>query len=303
MPTSIVRALHALRVHALVAALLAPAAAAAQPPAVRRAFPLDPDGSVRVYLLGGDVRVVGGATDSVVVVATVPAGQTLHAGGGRRGVKVGVWDESAAGPVSPSRLEVRVPARSRVWVKVGQSAEVDASGVTGGLDVNIVAGRVRVRGAPRELNVEAMDGSIEVVGAPPWLRAKTASGAITLTGGGQDVALSSVSGAIRVAGGRVVRGRLESVTGDVRFDGAVDPAGALTVDTHGGATELRLPRDASAEIEVTTILGTITNALSAARPVAGREARGRALSLSIGDGPGASITVRSFKGRVLLRAR
>ena len=294
------RALGAL---ALAAGLLAPGEAAAQSRTVRRAYPLDPDGSVRVYLLGGDVRVVGGASDSVVVVATVPAGQALHGGGGRRGVKVGVWDEGATGPVPPSRLELRVPARSRVWVKVGQSAEVDASGITGGLDVNIVAGRVRVRGAPRELNVEAMDGSIEVTGAPPWLRAKTASGAITLTGGGEDVALTSVSGTVSVAGGRVTRGRFESVTGDVRFDGAADPAGSLTFDTHSGTTELRLPRDAAAEIEVTTILGTITNGLSDARPVAGREARGRALSLAVGDAPGATITVRSFKGRVLLRAR
>ena len=288
---------------ALAAALLAPADAAAQSRTSRRAYPLDPDGSVRVYLLGGDVRVVGGAWDSVVVVATVPAGQALHGGGGARGVKVGVWDEGATGPVAPSRLELRVPARSRVWVKVGQSADVDASGITGGLDVNIVAGRVRVRGAPRELNVEAMDGSVEITGAPPWLRAKTASGAITLVGGGEDVALTSVSGAVRVGGGRVTRGRFESVTGDVRFDGTADPAGALTFDTHSGTTELRLPRDASAEIEVTTILGTIVNALSDARPVAGRERRGRALSFAVGDAPGAAITVRSFKGRVLLRAR
>jgi hypothetical protein len=270
---------------------------------VRRALPLAADGSVRVFLLGGDVRLVGGGGDSVVVVATVPVGQELHAGGGPRGVKLGVWDEGATGAVRPSRLELRVPRRSRVWIKVGQTAEVDVSGMGGGIDVSIVAGRVRVRGAPRELNVEAMDGSIDVAGAPPWLRAKSASGAITLTGGGEDVALSSVSGAIRLAGGRVTRGRFESVTGDVRFDGAADPAGALTFDTHSGTTELRLPRDAAAEIEVTTILGTIENALTAARPVAGRDARGRALSLSVGDSPAAAITVRSFKGRVLLRHR
>jgi hypothetical protein len=297
VPTPLVRALRLVA----IAGLLAPAAAAAQLRTTRRALPLDPDGSVRVFLLGGDVRIVGGGVDSVIVVAAVPAGQTLHMGGGARGVKLGVWDESAVGPVPPSRLEVRVPTRSRVWVKVGQSAEVDASGITGGLDVNIVAGRVRVRGAPRELNVEAMDGSIDVTGAPAWLRAKTASGAITLAGGGEDVALSSVSGAIRVSGARVTRGRFESVTGDVRFEGAADRAGSLTFDTHSGTTELRLARDAGAEIEVTTILGAIDNALSDARPVTGRQARGQALSFAIGDSPTAAITVRSFKGRVLLR--
>jgi hypothetical protein len=288
---------------AVVAAVaLGGAPAAAQQP-VRRAFPLDADGSVRVFVLGGQVRVVGGAGDSVVVSGTVPDARQFHAGGNRRGVKLGVWEEGVSDATGASRLEVRVPRRSRVWVKAGQSADVEASGVTGGLDLNIVGGAVRVRGAPRELNVEAMDGSVEITGSPAWLRAKTASGAITLRGASEDVALSSVSGSIRVADARVTRGRFESVTGDIRFDGAPERGGALTFDTHSGLVELRLPRATDAEFEVTTILGTIDNALSAARPAPGRDARGRELSFAIGGTPAAMVTVRSFKGRVALLGR
>ena len=284
------------------AAAVGPAAAGAQQQ-IRRAFPLAPDGAVRVYVLSGQVRVVGGDGDSVVVSGTVPAGQTLHAGGGIRGVKLGVWEEGAAAVVKPSSLLLHVPRRSRVWVKGGQSADVEVSGVTGGLDLNIVAGTVRVRGAPRELNVEAMDGSVEITGSPAWLRAKTASGGITLRGASEDVALSSVSGSIRVSGGPVTRGRFESVTGDIRFHGVPERGGAVTFDSHSGLVELRLPRDVAAEFEIATILGTIDNALSLARPVAGREARGRELAFAIGGTPAATVTVRNFKGRVALLAR
>jgi hypothetical protein len=301
-----VRSIRAVRLAALAAALTAltaPVAGAQRSPPIRRALPLAPDGSVRVYVLSGRVSVVGGDVDSVIVTGTAPARQPFHMGGGPRGVKLGVWDETATGSVAPADLEVRVPRRARVWVKAGQTADVDVREVTGGLDVNIVAGTVRVRGAPRELNVEAMDGSVEIVGSPAWMRVKTASGAITLRGGSEDVALSSVSGAIRVSGGRVTRGRFENVTGDIRFDAAPDRGGALTFDTHGGLVELRLPRDVAADFEVTTIRGTIENALSTASPVAGRDARGRALSFSIGTTPAATITVRSFKGRVALRAQ
>ena len=286
---------------ALAAALIAASAAAQQPPQrIRRAYPLTADGSVRVYVLGGRVRVAGTSGDSVVVSGTVPADQEFHGGGGARGVKLGVWDDDARGPAAPSELEVRVPRRSRVWVKAGHSADVEVSDVVGGLDLNIVAGTVRVRGSPRELSVEAMDGSVDVAGSPAWLRVKTASGAITLRGSSDDVALTSVSGAITVGGARVTRGRFESVTGDIRFSGHPEPGGALTFDSHSGLVELRVPSAVAADVEVTTILGAIDNRLTGARPVAGRDARGRALSFAVGGTPAATVTVRNFKGRVVL---
>ena len=296
---------------AAVLFLVAAVAGAQQRPAeqaISRRFPLAADGSVRVYLLAGRVRVVGSDTDSVIVTGTVPGGQSFRGGGSVRGVKLGVWDEDAPpggppGAVGAAQLEVRVPRRSRVWVKAAQEADVEVSGVVGGLDLNVVAGSVRVRGSPRELNIEAMDGSVEVVGSPLWLRAKTASGAITLRGGSDDVALSSVSGAIRVSGGPVARGRFENVTGGIVFDASPERGGALTFDNHGGLVELRLPRTAAADVEVTTILGVITNALTPARPVAGRDARGRELAFAVGGTPAATITVRSFKGRVAIGPR
>ena len=76
-----------------------------------------------------------------------------------------------------------------------------------------------------------MDGDVEIDGSPAWLRAKSATGRITLRGAPEDVGLSTVSGAIVVdapAGSvGIARGRFESVTGDVRFGGAVARGGAL----------------------------------------------------------------------------
>jgi DUF4097 and DUF4098 domain-containing protein YvlB len=146
-----------------------------------------------------------------------------------------------------------------------------------------------------------MDGDIEVTGSVTWLRAKTAGGTITLRGDGRDVALSSVSGGV-TASGTYERGRFESVTGDIRFDGGVEPGGALTFDSHSGAVELRVPRTLGADYDISTISGTIQNELTAARPVAASDMRGRELGLSTGGG-GAQITIRTFKGTVALRPR
>ena len=283
-----------------------PGAAATKAPGERRVsvgLPLDRDGSVRVFVLNGSVRVTGWDRDSVAVTGTAAAGQELFSGGGRRSVKLGLWDRVDANNALPSHLEVRVPARSRVWVKTGYAADVDVSGVVGGLDLNTAGGSVRVTGSPRELTVEAMDGDVDITGSPTWLRAKSASGSITLRGSAEDAALSTVSGRITVAGasgaaGAFARARFESVTGDVHFSGAPARGGALDFDTHSGAIDLALAPEPGADFDITTIAGAVDNGLTAARP--GAEPRRKALAFSTGDG-GARVTVRTFKGLVRLR--
>lgn len=302
----------ALLVAALAAAGLVGEQASAQAPAptpspaVRRVssgHALDRDGSIRIFVLNGSVRVLGWDRDSVAVTGTAAKGQELFIGGGRRGVKLGLWDRVDADNALPSHLEIRVPAGARVWVKTGYAADIEVAGVVGGLDLNTAAGTVRVTGSPRELAIEAMEGSVEITGSPAWLRAKSASGAITLRGSAEDAILTTVSGPISVIAPRGAaapfgRSRFESVTGSVAFSGAPARGGTLHVDTHSGAIDVSLPATLGADFDVTTISGSVTNALTAARPVA--ESRRKALVFSTGEG-GAHITIRTFKGPVRLR--
>jgi len=190
-----------------------------------------------------------------------------------------------------------VPAGARVWAKAG-SATIDAAGVTGGLDLNVIGGSVHVAGNPRELTVEAMDGGITVEGAPPWVRLKTASGDITLGTGSEDAAATTVSGDVRITG-RYERLRISSVTGPVAFNGDIARGGSLDVDTHSGTIDLRLAPKLSADIDIATISGRIENAFNKRPPAAGREGRGQELGFTAGSG-GARVYVRSFKGSVKL---
>lgn len=283
--------------------VLWPTLALAQSTPVSAGRPLAPDGSLRIFVLNGSVRVTGWSRDSVAVSGSAGKGQELFMGGTRSTMKLGLWDRADADNALPSHLEVRVPAGARVWVKTGYDADVEVSGVVGGLDLNTAAGDVRVTGSPRELTVEAMEGSIEITGSPAWLRAKSATGSVTLHGSSEDAVLTTVSGPISVVAPRGAaapfgRSRLESVTGSVAFSGAPARGGTIDVDTHSGAVDLALPAALGADFDVTTIAGSVTNALTAARPVA--EARRRALVFSTGEG-GARITVRTFKGPVRLR--
>lgn len=279
---------------------LAAASSAESQQAVDSRRAVTPTASVRISGTFAELRIRGWSKDSVVITGTVPndahfaGGFLTNAGSASPGAKF--YLESSTG-VPAGVLELRVPAGARVWAKAG-SATIDAEGVTGGLDLNVIGGSVHVTGSPRELTVEAMDGAVTVDGAPPWARLKTASGAITLATGSEDAAATTVSGDIHVSG-RYERLRLSSVTGLVAFNGDIVRGGSLDVDTHSGTIDLRFTPKLSADVDIATIAGRIDNAFNKRAPVAGREGRGQELGFTAGNG-GARIYVRSFKGNVTL---
>lgn len=290
-----------LRALLVLLALALPHVAGAQAK-VLRSLQLNPDGGVRIHALVGTVTVRGWDRDSVSVRGTLGAGNRLHAGGGRTAIKMFVEAENDREP-APSTLEIMVPSRAKVWIKTA-TADVTISGVTGSLDVYVISGTIDVSGDPADLNAEAIDGSIVIRGSPGWVRAKSASGAVTLRGTSRDATLGTVSGRITIDGastprGVFERGRFESVTGDIAFRGGIERGADLRFDTHGGSVAITLPAR-GADLEVTTISGSIRNEASSARPLAGRYGRGAELKTTVGDG-GAAVSVRTFKGAITIR--
>jgi hypothetical protein len=282
-----------------------PTAGAQQKVDVRRA--VAPDISIRIMGSFAVLRVVGWAKDSVVVTGSLPKAARFEANFGgsgsepARGAKMYVESPNEDVALAAGELELRVPARARVWAKSG-SAKSEVDGVTGGLDLNTVGGSVQVGGAPRELNVESMDGAIAVDGSPGWVRLKTAAGDITMKGGSPDAAFNTVSGTIRVSGGPLDRARFESVTGAITFDGEVAKGASLSFDSHSGAVDVQLGASASLEVDAVTVAGAIENRLTARRPVPGREGRGQEFGTSLGRGEG-RLVVRTFKGTIRLGRR
>ena len=282
-----------------VAVLTATQAGAQQKVDVRRAVTRD----VYVRLNGAfsSLKVTGWQKDSLVMTGVLPRESRFEPamGGGSSAPVPGLkfYIEGAPNvPVSGS-LELFVPVGATVWAKSG-SATIDVTGITGGLDLNIVGGSISVAGNPRELNIESMDGAVTVNGAPTWMRAKTATGDVTIRGSCTDLGITTVSGTITIRDGSFERSRVESVTGNVTFGAGVARAGTLLIDTHAGTIDLQIGK-ASLDIDATTITGSITNSVTTRRPTPGRDGRGEELTLSLGTGE-ARVTLRSFKGNIRL---
>ena len=265
---------------------------------VRRAVTRD----VYVRLNGAfsSLKVTGWQKDSLVMTGVLPRESRFEpAMGSGTGPVTGLkfYIEGAPNAAVSGSLELFVPAGATVWAKSG-SATIDVTGITGGLDLNIVGGSISVAGNPRELNIESMDGGVTVNGAPTWMRAKTATGDVTIRGSCTDLGITTVSGMITIRDGSFERSRVESVTGNVTFGAGVARAGTLLIDTHSGTIDLQIGK-ASLDIDATTITGSITNSVTTRRPTPGRDGRGEELALSLGTGE-ARATLRSFKGNIRL---
>jgi len=273
--------------------------------AVERRYAMAPDASIRVAGAISNLRIIGWDRDSLVITGTMPVGWRFDGGiatavtGPSRGAKF--YIEGATDVFPTAALEVRVPTRARVWAKSG-SADMVVSGVTGGLDLNIVGGSITVQGTPRELNIESMDGDVHVQAGASWLRVKTATGNVDLRGSSEDAGVSTVSGTVHVSDGRYERAKLETVTGEVVYQGDIGYKGSVDLTTHSGAIELRLPPKPSLDLDAVTVTGTIENGVTSSRPIRGREGRGMELGFSSGNGD-TRIVVRSFKGNVVLKLR
>ena len=95
-----------------------------------------------------------------------------------------------------------------------------------------------VPATPQDVTAETMDGSVELAGGTARARVKTVSGDILLRGASRDLGASTLSGhiVVRAAGWQrggtgVQRGKFESVTGDIRFEGELGRGGVVEVES------------------------------------------------------------------------
>lgn len=285
--------------------------------------------TVAIHLDGGSVRVTGWARNEVQVTGTLASpDERLHLGGGGRSVDVRVAGRRG-GRGGHGNLEVHVPAGSRVEVMAG-SGPIHASGLTGSVEAVSQSGPVTVQGRLRRVEVVAQSGPVTIEGeagtvdvtsmsGPVRVRAdvqraeiEALSGPVELLGSVGEAHVNAVSGPVRVANatGRVeidavsgnvvlngtgLRGNVQSVAGGILVAGTL--GGALTLESHGGDVELRLPAGADAQVQVSTFSGNLRSDFGAGRESAGGDRR-----VAIGRG-GPTVSITTFSGNVKLRRR
>jgi hypothetical protein len=265
-------------------------------------FAAEPDGFVRVQNIAGSIKLIGWNRDTIAITGEVhdtPA-ERFEVQRGDGGVKLGLWDTSVE-RAEPSHIEVRVPARSRIWIRTG-SASVFVNGVTGTIDVNSVGGDIEVRGAPAEVFAESMTGRLTLDVHTSVARAKTVTGAVLVRGTITDATATSVSGNVLIEDAAVQRGSFESVDGELRFVGQLRRGASLDFVTHAGAVEFLLPAATDAEFAFSTYEGGLRSEFQAPVRTSRSKIKGSEQSFVLGQG-GAHVNIRTFRGRAVIRSR
>lgn len=230
------------------------------------------------------------------------------------GITVNAADGMRSGSASRSgsrrgeaTLELDLPRNVRLVVST-VSADVDVADIDGDVEIRTTTGDIGLDGLGGRLTVETLSGDVRLGGRSGPARVSTMSGDISLLGVRDEVNVHTTSGDVTLGMERAARIDVESISGDVTFDGSTTDDARVQVTTHSGDVTLRLPSSARGSIELSTFNGdmsadgTLTlmpNSLTSSRD--DRPLR----RYEIGGGSATRFTISTFNGdvRVVRRNR
>jgi DUF4097 and DUF4098 domain-containing protein YvlB len=272
----------------LTVVLLAACTSAAQADAPRSwKFATGPSADVTVENVSGKIEVKAIAGNEVQVDAVVVGGTeadrarwAVEAQGSGPTVKVRArCGEDGHGCNSRAHVEITVkaPAGSRLSAH-GVSSDLTVAGVTGDLRAETTSGDVRVAGG-RTVSIRTVSGNVHLDGA-------------------SDATIQSVSGDM-VLRGVQRESRLNSVSGDMTWEGGCAAGCRFNAETVSGDLRLRLDPASSFELEFRSRSGDLDDGFAGTER---QRPRHDGLRTRIGKGEGA-VAFHSVSGDLRLEKR
>lgn len=257
-------------------------------------FAFDKNGSITVNVPNGDIVINGSSSNQVHVRGRDDEDVRLDVSSSRVMVQTSSRSDG---------VELTVPQGVRVIV-TSRSGDVKIMGTQGPVEVHATNGDVEIDDVVGPLDVGSLSGDITVGNVVGDGDIETTSGDVKLSNVRGSIGASTVSGDIGLRGVTSKDVRAKTTSGDVTFDGLIDPAGRYEFSSNSGDVRLHVQRDASAQVTVQTWNGGIESDF----PItlrAGEHGIGTATSKQftfvIGGGA-ARITAQSFSGDIVLSA-
>lgn len=273
---------------------------------VNRTLPARPDVAIHVENIAGEVSVDVGNDNEIRLQAVLGDDvEQLEIEGDPSGYsfEVKIADEDHwfdRRPDVAATIELWVPAGAEMEIE-SVSAGVNVRGIKGGVEVESVSGRVQLDDVAGGVEVEAVSGQVTVraAGGPVWV--ESVSGQIEVSGASGEAGVESVSGSVTVSGFNGHEVDLETVSGAIDFDGAINSPGELCVATVSGQVTLALPADLRADFEIETFSGSIRSDFGGTVQKTSKYAPGKYLSHKGGDD--VEVCVETMSGGVSIIKR
>lgn len=264
-------------------------------------FAFDRGGLVSLTIGSGDIVVTAWDRDQIRVHATSESGGVrLDAGSSRVSVEL----TNRYGGGGESRFEVTVPIGVRIVARA-QSGDISIAGTRGDVDARSQSGDIKVEEVTNRLDIGTLSGDITARAVAGDAQIKTVSGDIRVTDFKGDFEGESVSGSIELtnAVGRSIRSHTTS--GDLVYEGSIDPSGRYELSAHSGDIRLSIPSNASAQLSVSTWSGTLDSDFPITlRPGEHGIGSGQAKRFTFDIGGGAArISAETFSGDITISSR
>jgi DUF4097 and DUF4098 domain-containing protein YvlB len=198
-----------------------------------------------------------------------------------------------------SRFEVTVPIGVRVSARA-TNGDISITGTKGGVEANTQSGDLTVEDVGEMVDLGSLSGDITARSLTGNVDIRAVSGDVSLQSVRGDVEATSVSGDLDLTDVMAKYVRAKSTSGDVSFDGAIDPAGRYEIGSHSGSVYLTIPQTTGALLTVSTYTGTIDSDF----PITLKpgEHGTRRFTFEIGKGD-ARIGAESFSGDITIRSK
>lgn len=187
-------------------------------------------------------------------------------------IRVGHMDQDLLHNISIS-YEVVVPADTQLRSHTGSGSQT-ISGLKGTTETSSGSGDVKIYDIGNRVRAETGSGDIDIQRVQGMVRARAGSGSIHATavaagfdaetGSGHIVLEQSAPGPVRAETGsggmelRGVQGSLEARAGSGGIEAEGNPSGPWTLHTGSGTVRVRLPSNASFDLDARTSSGSLT---------------------------------------------
>ena len=281
-----------------------------------KTVPLPKDGKVDITNISGQISVTSWSRGDVKIEAVKYSDASSEAKAKENAAKVMI-DVATEGNVV--RVETKYPKGGGIFggESVNVSVEYKLTIPTeAGLKAKNISGNIDAEGLGGHADLEVVSGDITVRTAAKGAECSSVSGDVTVTGVTGDVFVKSVSGDVRA---REIKGSIdaESVSGELEltevseansvrakalsggiiYRGSINKAGTYALKSHSGDVEMLIPAGSAFDFEASTFSGDIQSDFEIAMSgrVSEKELRG------VANGGGASVKLSSFSGNIRLK--
>jgi DUF4097 and DUF4098 domain-containing protein YvlB len=248
---------------------------------------------LRIENQGGDITVHGWDKNQVRIQAS--HNRRTHVSARLSGAVLSLEAGADRGPANMVDYEISVPA----WMPLklgGMYATVTIDGSRAPIEVQTLEGDITVQGGSETVKLSSVQGRISVSGVRGRLELNSVSEDVEASDIQGDIVAETVSGDLVLRNISAKSVEIESVSGELYFDGKVMDAGHYSLLTHSGEIYFSVAEGSNAVIS--TAIGSGEVNASFPLPASERPSR-RRQTFRLGSGS-ATIELETFSGDINL---